>query len=255
MPPTGGVARRATVISGSRSRNANTLALDAGNSLAYDADPAKATQGKTSVEAMNLIGYHAAALGQLDLALGPEALRQRIGEAKFPFLSANAYDAATGERFARAYMVKEVAGRKVAIVGMTAVGEAESFAVKDPAETLRALMPELRAAADIIVVLSNAGEEADGRLAEAHPEVDLIVAGGAGRVSSVENVASSFTPRLQADVSSPGHAGRQVGVAELQFDPGGRLTRRAWKGVTLTPDIADDPALAAWAATAGAAQN
>jgi 2',3'-cyclic-nucleotide 2'-phosphodiesterase (5'-nucleotidase family) len=248
------VARRATVISGTRSRNANTLALDAGNSLAYDADPARATQGKTSVEAMNLMGYDAAALGQLDLALGPDVLRQRIAEAEFPFLSANVYDAASGERFTRAYLVAEAGGRKVAIVGLTAAGEASGFDVRDPVASLRALMPELRAAADIIILLSNAGEETDGQMVQRHPEVDLIVAGGSGRVSSTETTASSFTPRLQADIPSPGHAGRHVGVATLQFDPAGKLLHREWKGVTLTPDIADDPALAAWAATAGAAQ-
>ena len=97
MPAVGGVARRATTINQEKKKNPYTLVLDAGDSLVGDQDPALKTQGKSSVEAMNRLGYDAMALGPADLALGLETLRARMAEAKFPMLSANAVVTGTEE--------------------------------------------------------------------------------------------------------------------------------------------------------------
>jgi 5'-nucleotidase/UDP-sugar diphosphatase len=80
------------------------------------------TQGKVIAEAMNLIGYDAMTLGEVDLQLGEEILRQRIAESQFPVLSANVTVASTGSLFAKAYVVLEVGGRKVGVIGLTGSG-------------------------------------------------------------------------------------------------------------------------------------
>ncbi len=67
--PIGGVTRRAAVIRKEREKATHMLVLDAGDSLLNNQQPAKGTRGKTSIEAMNKMGYDAMALGMLDLSL------------------------------------------------------------------------------------------------------------------------------------------------------------------------------------------
>jgi 2',3'-cyclic-nucleotide 2'-phosphodiesterase (5'-nucleotidase family) len=255
MPPTGGVARRATVISLAKQKDGNLLVLDAGNSLAFDSDPAKSSEGKTSVEAMNRMGYDAAAIGPLDLALGAQALAARMAEARFPFLSANAYDAASQERIAKPYVVREVGGHRVALVGLTGSGAVAGFNVADPFEAVSAVLPELRSAADVIVLLSTAGLETDKRIAESIPEIDVILAAGSpplagwargGPFGAAGQPTEQGAPRFIADYSAPGHAGRHMGRATLRFSEDGTLARQSWERIKLGPEIADDPAMLAW---------
>jgi len=74
------------------------------------------------VEAMNLMGYDVMALGEVDLQLGEDALRQRIAEAQFAVLSANVIVQSTGELFAKPYVIMERGGRRIGIVGLTGAG-------------------------------------------------------------------------------------------------------------------------------------
>ena len=64
------MARRATIIAQERAEGEFVLVLDAGNSLVGDREPAQGSRGKSSVSAMDLMGYDAMALGPGDLALG-----------------------------------------------------------------------------------------------------------------------------------------------------------------------------------------
>ena len=84
MPAVGGVARRATTINQEKKKNPYTLVLDAGDSLVGDQDPALKTQGKSSVEAMNRLGYDAMALGPGDLALGLDDAAGAHGGSQVP---------------------------------------------------------------------------------------------------------------------------------------------------------------------------
>mgnify|MGYP000264153671 CR=1 FL=1 len=98
----------------------NVLVLDAGDSLLRDRAPGLTSQGKSSVHLMNMMGYDAMALGAGDLALlGVEGIRQRMQEARFPFLSANAVLTETGALLAQPYLIREVEGRRIAVIGLT----------------------------------------------------------------------------------------------------------------------------------------
>ena len=242
------MARRATLISQAREKQQNVLVLDAGNSLAYDQNPAKATLGQTSVEAMNSMRYDAAAVGAQDVALGPEVLRARAGEARFPLLSVNAYDRATNERVAQPFVATKVGGQTIYLLGVTQEASTDRIEVRDPVASVREVLTEIPASEAIVMLLSNAGAETDQQLAQQLPDVDVIVAGGGGMVRDLE-VKQGSAPRLQADLASPGHAGRNVGLARLGFDPDGRLIDQSWERVRLGPEIAEDPATREWVQT------
>jgi 2',3'-cyclic-nucleotide 2'-phosphodiesterase (5'-nucleotidase family) len=185
----GGLARRATFISSARvgTQGAHLLLLDGGNTFWGDS-PSAATeqsQGKVMVEAMNLMGYDAMALGETDLQLAEDVLRQRIADADFPVLSANVVVQASGESFTAPYMLLEIGGRKVGIIGLTGSGVSQvvgSLSVVDPAVSLATYVKELQPQTDIIIVLSNLGWEGNVRLAEAEPGIDVIIGAGGSEV-------------------------------------------------------------------------
>jgi 2',3'-cyclic-nucleotide 2'-phosphodiesterase (5'-nucleotidase family) len=222
------------------------LVVDAGNSLANDQDPAKASQGQTSVEAMNQMGYDAAALGALDLALGPEVLKARSSEADFSFLSANAYLRGTDERIAKPYAVKEIGGQTIYLIGLTGYANTDRIEVHDAVESLRAALQEIPAKSSIVILLSNAGEETDKEIAKRFHVIDLVVAGGGDPLRDPEQTIGATAPRFIADFVAPGHAGRNIGVAQLAFNGNGKLTNQSWQRVRLGQDVDSDPAMAEW---------
>jgi len=91
-------------------------------------------EGQAVIAAYNVMGYQAAAVGNHEFDFGPEgpkvvadapgedprgALKKRATEARFPLLTANVLDKATGKRvdWAPASTVVEAAGVKVGILG------------------------------------------------------------------------------------------------------------------------------------------
>ena len=80
-------------------------------------------EGESIIDVMNAMGYDAAAIGNHDFDFGLDALRARADQAEFPFLSANIRERATGEipDFAVPYLVTEVNGIKVGLIGLTTI--------------------------------------------------------------------------------------------------------------------------------------
>lgn len=80
-----------------------------------------ALAGESMAEVMNSMGYHAAALGNHDFDFGLDALRARHSQSTFPFLSANLRDRLTGDipEYAAPYLIREVNGVRVGIIGLT----------------------------------------------------------------------------------------------------------------------------------------
>jgi 5'-nucleotidase / UDP-sugar diphosphatase len=246
MPAVGGVARRATIILQERQKNPYTLVLDAGDSLSGDQDPAVKTQGKSSVDVMNRLGYDAMALGSADLALGLETLRARMAEAKFSMLSANAVVTGTEELVAQPFTVREVAGHRIALVGLSGGTGTAEISVRDPLAAAQQIVPEARKEADIVILLSHAGQMIDQQIADQVPGIAAIVSGGDGARAKAWESATTGVPVYHADQALAGHAGRMLGVGKLNFDAGGKLKSQKWQQIALNPDVADDPAMATW---------
>ena len=246
MPTLGGVARRATLIAHERAKGVPVLLLDAGNSLAGDQSPARTTLGATSIEAMNRLGYDAMALGGQDLALGPATLRQRMAEARFPLLSANAVDAASGQLIAKPYVVKTVGDQRIAIVGLTEITGTAEVNVHDPLATAKAIVPEAARNADAVIVLSHAGAAVDQQIADNVPGIALIVEGNGPALTQPRTSPTGGAWLVHADQPAIGHAGRNVGLARMVLGPQGKLEFFQWRDVALSPDFADDPAMATW---------
>jgi 2',3'-cyclic-nucleotide 2'-phosphodiesterase/3'-nucleotidase len=118
--PYGNAPVLAAYISQVRSENpGGSIVLDEGDLMQ---GPALSTvfRGQSTIDAYNLMGYDAAAIGNHEFDWGLDTLQARSAQANFPFLSANIFVKATGERpaWAKPYVIVERSGVKVGIIGL-----------------------------------------------------------------------------------------------------------------------------------------
>jgi len=219
------------------------LLLDAGNALWSEQELTIKTQAKVIIDGMNLLAYDAMAIGDLDLRLGPEVLRQRIAEAKFPVLSANVLLADTGKPLAEPYVIRTIGGRAVGIIGLTSdlakmtLGEAgKPYTVLNANDVLPKVVAEVSKKANVIILLSTMGLDEDQRLSSQVPGIDLIV-GGRTEMELAEGWANEQTGTV---VVQAGHKGTVLGRCALHLDSGGAVTDHSCVLFSLTDEYADD---------------
>ncbi len=230
----GGLAAQSTLVNivraGVEGDGGHVLLLSAGDintgvpeSDLLDAEP--------DIKLMNLIGYDAMTLGNHEFDNPPEVLLKQREWAKFPFLAANIVKKEGGELLVEPYIIKEVDGLKVAILGLT-TGEVpilvmpdnvKDLVFDDPIAAASRYVPELRQKADVIVVLSHlglygedSGQAGDIQLAGAVPDIDVIV-GGHTHTSVEEPIVVGKTLIVQADGYSE-HVGRLDLVIDSEAD-------------------------------------
>ena len=137
------------------------------------------------IQSYNEMGYDVVNVGEKDLMMGVKFLLDLTGTAKFPFISTNLLDKKTRKGIFKPYVIKEMAGLKIGIIGLiddqyeSALQEKEpGLTISDPISTSKALTRSLREYCDLIVILSQLGESLDKKLARADSEIDLILGGG-----------------------------------------------------------------------------
>ena len=133
----GGVAPFAAYLKILRDENPGGVVLVDGGDLFQGTLMSNVTEGAVVIDAFNLLGYDAAAIGNHEFDYGPVgavsaaqigmdafgALRARIVQAKFPLLSTNIYEASSGLRPAwlpgDGTTIIERKGVKIGILGLT----------------------------------------------------------------------------------------------------------------------------------------
>lgn len=175
----GGIAYLAWLANDLR-KEKPTLFLAAGDMI-QGSNWANLFHGKSVIELMNEMKFDAMVLGNHEFDFGQEVLKERIIEAIFPCLGANI----EGFGSVKPYVLKELKGLKVAIIGivtdetpiLTHPKNVAGLKFLSPAETAKKYVKELRGIADVIIVLSHIGYHADMVLAEKVQGIDVIVGG------------------------------------------------------------------------------
>lgn len=181
----GGYGRLAAQIKALRSETDRLLLLHAGDAIQGSLFGFM-TQGVASIDFMNFIGFDVMVVGNHEFDYGPKVLSRRIGEARFPILGANV-DASEDpdlKGLLKPYVIEEVDGRKIGIIGLVTPQTAHSskpgknVAFEDVVLTARKYVAELTDRhIDRIVLLTHQGYEEDLKLAKAVAGVDIIVGG------------------------------------------------------------------------------
>jgi 2',3'-cyclic-nucleotide 2'-phosphodiesterase / 3'-nucleotidase / 5'-nucleotidase len=222
-----------------------SLRLDGGDEMQGTA-LSNATFGRGTIDAMNRLGIDAAAIGNHEFDWSVDTLRARIGEAKYPFLSANITNSAGTARpdWATPWKLVTKNGVKIAVIGVTttetptatAPRNVQGLAFGDEAQAIKRYLPDARAGADFVIVVAHAGATCDSSAsggntagASCHGEiidlarqldsgsVDLIVAGHTHlRVNTVVH----GIPIIEAQSSA-----RSIGVVDFVRTGGRREVR------------------------------
>ena len=230
----GGFDRIAAVVKQVRAEAPNVLLLDAGDALG-DTMIADLTKGRAILELMNAVGYDALSIGNHEPDFTAAALREWIAGAKFPVLAANVTERATGKLFTKPYVVREIGGVKVGILGLaypntpltTGKKNVEDVEFGPAVEAAQRFIPEMkRDGAQLIVALTHLGLGADKKLAEAVPEIDVIVGGHShNRMSEALQVGRTL-------IVQAGAHGSDVGRLDLTLTDG-RITKHERKLIAL----------------------
>ncbi|MEU6475756.1 5'-nucleotidase C-terminal domain-containing protein [Streptomyces sp. NPDC047017] len=209
-----GLARISTLVNQLREERGrhNTLLLDAGDTiqgtpLTYyyaKVDPITAKGGPVHpmAQAMNAIGYDAAALGNHEFNYGIETLRKFEQQCDFPLLGANALDAKTQRPAFAPYFFKKfpVHGAppvKVAVLGLTNPG----IAIWDKAyvqgkltfpgleEQAAKWVPKLRSmGADVVIVSAHSGTSGQSSYGDQLPYIEDAAANVARHVPGIDAI-------------------------------------------------------------------
>lgn len=272
-PPVGGAEYLAAHVS--RLKGANPLSAVVGAGDLVGATPLVSAlfDDEPTVEVMNAIGLEFNAVGNHEFDRGSAHLLKLQQRARFQWLAANVVDSATGRTLLPAYATKRFRNVDVAFIGMTlratptivsAAGIA-GLSFRDEAETVNALVPELRARGiEAIVVLVHEGGQQAGRAPDINgcagnlagsaiarivkrldDAVDLVVAG---------HSHSAFNCRLPNRAgrtilaTSANAFGRMLTDIDVTIDPATRDITSATATNRLV--LRDDPAIVADAAVA-----
>lgn len=231
-PDTRGLAKVATIIRQARRENPDLLLLDSGDTiqgtpLAYYHNKKNNQPPDPMMLAMSALKYDAMAVGNHEYNFGLQVLGKARNEAKFPWLSANTYRKGTNETAYDPYLVKEVSGVRVGILGLTTAGvpaweNAQNYAgleFREPAGEARRWVAVLREKerVDVVIVAMHMGLEIDLRTGETNP----------GQVPN-ENEAMRIAEQVPGiDVILMGHTHR--GMPSLIIN-GVLLTQAAYWG-------------------------
>jgi len=179
----GGLARLMTLVNRERAAAPYSVFTHGGDTISpsllsgFD-------KGAHMIDLFNEAELDLMVLGNHEFDFGPAVTRQRVAEARFPILSANAVDS-TGALIegTLATWTKEAGPYTVGFIGLTTpetptISSAEGITFKPLIETARALSDTLRAnGADLIVALAHLGIGEDLQLAYADSGIDILLSG------------------------------------------------------------------------------
>jgi len=115
--PTGGYARIAAIAKQIRAENpGSVLFCDCGDTL-HGTYPALKTNGEAMIPVLNALSLDAMT-AHWEFAYGPAIFKKRAAELGFPILAINVYDQASKTRLFPPYIVKEMGGLRIGLVGI-----------------------------------------------------------------------------------------------------------------------------------------
>lgn len=220
--PVGGAGRLAQLIAAERAKNPDGVVLLSAGDMFQGTPVSNVFRGQPVIEVMNYLKFDAMALGNHEFDWGLNGLRQLAAAAAFPFLAANIRDdQGSGLALTRPYIILERKGLKLAVIGITTPDTAFTtkpehvarLTFQQPVEVLPQQVQEIRnRGADLIVLLSHSGLDADLVIAQQVPGIDVIV-GGHSHTVVTHPLRVNDTLIVQA-----GSYGAWLGVLELEVD-------------------------------------
>jgi 5'-nucleotidase len=272
--PAGGAEHMATLVKELRDGHKNTIFVAAGDLIGASPFLSAMFHDEPTIEALSMMGLDIASVGNHEFDEGKdELLRMQNGGchpvdkcqgphpflgAKFHYLAASTFERATGKTVLPAYEIRQFEGIPVAFIGLTLKGtpniispeSAAGLEFRDEAETVNALVPELKArGVEAIVVLIHEGGQPTGDYNEcpgiSGPIVDIVKKFD----RAVDVVVSGHTHQAYVCdidgrlVTSGDKYGTIVTAIDVKLDPVSRdvVSAKASNTIVRTATLAKNP--------------
>ncbi|MBN2859984.1 MAG: hypothetical protein JXK93_06965, partial [Sphaerochaetaceae bacterium] len=230
----------ATLVQWGRLSTDRTLLLDAGNTVG-GSEMTQYDNGESLATVLEMIGYDAIAPGTAEFTYPVSYLEQASDLARqmgyVDILSSNALDA-NGEQIFTPYKVYDLEGISVGVIGLSAPTqpiEGVTFYSDEIAAQAQALVNEVRAASDVVVLLGVLPKESgltSRDLAREIEGIDLIIEGiGADAENGGYRVRDTH-------IVSAGERLSSIGIVELTFTDGAYTASNA---LTVDAGTVNDP--------------
>jgi 5'-nucleotidase len=273
----GGVERIATLIGQLRAGHSHSIFVAAGDLIGASPLLSAMFHDEPTVESLSMMGLSLSAVGNHEFDEGRnELLRMQNGGchpgdncqgphpftgAGFVYLAASTVETATGKTLFPPYAIREFEGVKVAFIGLTlkstpsmvSPAGVAGLSFKDEAETVNALVPQLKArGVGVIVVLIHEGGFPTGGINEC-PGISGPIVGIVGKLDrAVGVVISGHTHQAyvcQIDgrlVTSADKYGTIVTTIDLALDAnGGGIISATANNIVVADSLAKDRAQSA----------
>jgi 5'-nucleotidase len=272
--PAGGAESMATLVKQLRQGSKNTIFVAAGDLIGASPFLSAMFHDEPSIESLSMMGLEVASVGNHEFDEGKdELLRMQNGGchpvdtclgphpflgARFHYLAASTVEKSTGKTVFPPYEIKQFDGIPVAFIGLTLTGTPDivspvgvaGLEFKDEADTVNALVPELKAqGVEAIVVLIHEGGFPAGDYNEcpgiSGPIVDIV----RKLDHAVDVVISGHTHQAYVCdidgrlVTSGDKFGTIVTTIDLKLDPATRdvISAKADNVIVRTGVYAKDP--------------
>jgi len=243
-------AKVKTLVDAERKRNPGAVLLLSGgdkwtgNPVVDQYDP----KGYPIIDIMNHVGYDCETFGNHEFDLGQPTLADRRRQAKFPAVSANwTVDTSVSPLpQTRPYILFNKGRLRICILGLTEAtpdkdglfypsahrGKLGGLAFHDPVQTALQYR-SLRDSCDLFIALTHIGVDVDKKLAEAMPELDVIVgAHSHTRIDSTLIVNGVLVTQTECWL-------KYLGKTTLTLQSG-KVVDKRFELINLSKDIAED---------------
>ena len=204
----GGFSRISKYIKNLREDNNHVLFFDGGD-LFHGTHPLVNSKGNVMLPLLEKMGLDGFVPGNWDFAYGKKQLEQLIEKLPFPTIACNVKNQDTNDHFLKPYIVKELGGVKIGIIGLTypfvditmpqSFSEGLEFSIG--LEEVRRNVEDLKGKVDIIILLSHMGLPLDVKLVSMVDGIDIVLSGHShDRV--IEPIVINKTHVIQAGSSA-----------------------------------------------------
>lgn len=240
--PDGGIARRATLIAQLKRKNPNLILVDSGGYFAgglADEYTQNTEMDKErsliNLKAMKAMRYDALTIGADELNFSKEFLFDNIKSFGLDFLSCNMESPG-----ARPYLVKTIGNVKIGIIGVTtpfAGQKAAGIKFIPVKQAVAGALEDLKKkGVDLVILLSNLGENEDRGLLNEVKGIDIIIDGHtADNKQPYSKVGATLIIR-------PAWQGKKLGKLSLSVKEG-KISDYKVEEIRLSDDIAGDPGI------------
>ena len=241
-----GYSRLATIIKNKQQRygNGNIFYLDAGGNFS-GSEFADKTRGENVVKVLNAMNLEATTLGKGDFTYGAERIKELEQLSNFRIVASNV-KYRNGEDFVRPYILRNINGQKVAIIGIVSPALYDEMdektkteiKIEEPILVIPKLLDQIkRNNIDFVIALtsmddSNPNQEWNiTEIVRDIPGIDIVLSSGETRGNSIERINDTYIVRENKDFESIGITKIDIFAADSQA---GRISYEKIKASDLT---------------------